>query len=61
MELEQRVKKLNEAIDKNKSKDYVDYRFREYMKDYDNLGDKNVIIKLKHRELFLKYSNYMIK
>jgi len=48
------------AMKKGKSKDVVRYKFKEYMKLYDE-KDKDTIDKIMHRELFYDYLRYMAK
>jgi len=58
MDLETRIKKLRNAIKENRAKEVIEYKFNEYMKDYDN-KEKSINDKIRHRELFQEYFKYM--
>lgn len=59
MTLEIRILNLEKAMRENKPKNVVRYKFRKYMEEYDN-KEKNVIDKIRHRDLSLEYFKYML-
>ena len=58
MTLEVRVINLKIAMSSNKPKSVVRYKYRKYMEEYDN-KDKDVIDKVRHRDISLDYLRYM--
>ena len=53
--------KVRIAMNKGRSKEIVEYKFREYMREYDALANKSLKDKLVHRDLFYDYLRYMAK
>lgn len=52
---------LKTAIRHNKSKSEVREKFLEYSRKYDDLENKNIGDKIRHREIFYNYIRYMEK
>lgn len=61
MTIDDKINNFKRAIQLNKPKNFVQFKFIQYMREYDKLEDIDVKIKLQHRELFEKYCEYMRK
>lgn len=59
--IEAKIINFNKAIREKKAKNYVRFKFIQYMKEYDSLEEIDVKTKIQHRELFEKYCDYMRK
>jgi hypothetical protein len=60
MTLEIRINNLVKAMNDNRKKGIVKYKFRMYLTEYDNLErEPDVGEKIRHRELSLEYFRYM--
>lgn len=60
MSLEVRIINFKKAMREEKPKSVVRYKFRKYMEEYD-AKEKDVLDKIRHRDLFLDYLRYMEK
>lgn len=58
MTLSIRINNLEKAIEGNRSKSIVKYKFKRYMEEYE-LKDKDIFDKIRNRELSYKYFTYM--
>lgn len=60
MKLEAKIINFKKAVRNNKPKNYVTFKFNEYMKEYDS-DTRTLMEKLNHHDLFMEYCNYMKK
>jgi hypothetical protein len=60
MTLELKILSFKKAVKEKRSKEIVEYKFREYMKAYDN-QEHDLIDKQTHRDLALEYFRYVFK
>lgn len=58
MKLEKRIMNVRRAITQGKPKEVISFKYKKYMKDYDN-ADKSVQDKINHRDLFNEYCKYV--
>lgn len=49
---------VRRAITQGKPKEVISFKYKKYMKDYDN-ADKSVQDKINHRDLFNEYCKYV--
>lgn len=57
--IEAKIINFKRAIRLKKPKKYIEYKFLQYTREYDNLDPKDVTDKQRHRDLFNDYIRYI--
>lgn len=61
MSIDVKIINLKKAMRENRDKDIVQYKFTQYLREYEALGEKDVIDKQTHRDLTNEFLRYISK